>query len=360
MLLLFGGVVREEIELDRLCVLLRRVCFRQDMIGNDIHAADQQIAVCDPVKKSGDGAHDFAGGGGVAVKIDGAVCLLRDFSSVAVGFDFAVVSGLPDRIGQILNVVTDGENHLIGDKTLLHQIQNELVRHFADDKSGFVCFVGTLQDLTGAKAAGAWAIGLDCCNGGGLPAPCVIDEELRIFAKKRIKQIFILFRAESNIPHRIHSVLFQFSGNSAAYAPEIRERPMRPELTPEFHFIELRNADTVFIRRDVLRDDVHCGLAEKEVGADSGGRRDAGGFQNLQNDFSGEVVCSEPVDLHIIGDVQKHFIDGVDYDVFRSDVFQINLIDAGAVLHVECHPGRRDDEVNRKLRICLQLGEKTG
>ena len=40
------------------------------------------------------------------------MCLLRDLSSVAVGFDFAVVSGLPDRIGQILNVVTDGENHL--------------------------------------------------------------------------------------------------------------------------------------------------------------------------------------------------------------------------------------------------------
>ena len=69
-------------------------------------------------------------------------------------------------------------------------------------------------------------------------------------------------------------------------------------------------------------------------------------------------MCGEPVDLHIIRDVQEHLVDGVDYDIFRGDVFKINLIDAGAVLHVECHPGRGDDEVNRKLRICLQLGEK--
>ena len=156
------------------------------------------------------------------------MCLLRNLSSVAVGFNLTVVSGFPDRIGQILDVITDGENHLIGDKTLLHQIQNKLICHFADDKFCLVGFVGTVQDLTGAQAAGGWPIGLDCCNGGGLPAPCVVDEELRIFSKKRIKQVFILFRAESNIAHRIHSVLFQLPGNSAAYTPEIREGTVRP------------------------------------------------------------------------------------------------------------------------------------
>ena len=48
---LFGGIVSEEIELDNPIIFLRRVRFRQDMICYNIHTADKQILVHDPVEE---------------------------------------------------------------------------------------------------------------------------------------------------------------------------------------------------------------------------------------------------------------------------------------------------------------------
>ena len=49
--LLFGGIVGKEIELDSTVIFLRRVRFRQDMICYNIHTADKQILVHDPVEE---------------------------------------------------------------------------------------------------------------------------------------------------------------------------------------------------------------------------------------------------------------------------------------------------------------------
>ena len=48
---LFGGIVGKEIELDSTVIFLRRVRFRQDMICYNIHTADKQILVHDPVEE---------------------------------------------------------------------------------------------------------------------------------------------------------------------------------------------------------------------------------------------------------------------------------------------------------------------
>ena len=48
---LFGGIVGKEVELDSTVIFLRRVRFRQDMICHNIHTADKQILVHDPVKQ---------------------------------------------------------------------------------------------------------------------------------------------------------------------------------------------------------------------------------------------------------------------------------------------------------------------
>ena len=43
-----------------------------------------------------------------------------------------------------------------------------------------------------------------------------------------------------------------------------------------------------------------------------------------------------------------------------GDVFQVDLVNPGAVFHVVGHPGKGDDEVDFQLRIFLQLREEMG
>ena len=133
---------------------------------------------------------------------------------------------------------------------------------------------------------------------------------------------------------------------------------MRPKLTPELHLIQLCNADTVLVGGDVLRHNVHCHFAEEKIRADSCGCCDAGCFKHIEDDLHGEVMCRELVSIQVVRHIHEHFVDGVDHNIFRGNILEINLIDAGAVLHVVRHSRRRNDEVNRQRRVCLQLREE--
>ena len=135
---------------------------------------------------------------------------------------------------------------------------------------------------------------------------------------------------------------------------------MRPHRLTVGHLIQLGNANTVFIRWNVLCHDVHCHLAEIEVGADSCCCRDAGGFNNIQNDLHGKVVGRQLVGREVVGHIHENLVDGVYHDVLRGDVFQIDFVNLRAVLHVIRHAGRCDNEVDFQLWILLQLGEETG
>ena len=48
---LFGGIVGKEVELDNPVIFLRRVRLRQDVICHNIHTADEQILIHDPVEE---------------------------------------------------------------------------------------------------------------------------------------------------------------------------------------------------------------------------------------------------------------------------------------------------------------------
>ena len=48
---LLGGIVGKEVERDCTVVFLRYISFRQDMICNNIHTADKQILIHDPVEE---------------------------------------------------------------------------------------------------------------------------------------------------------------------------------------------------------------------------------------------------------------------------------------------------------------------
>ena len=133
---------------------------------------------------------------------------------------------------------------------------------------------------------------------------------------------------------------------------------MRPKLTPELHLIQLCNADTVLVGGDVLRHNIHCHFAEKEIRPNPSGCRDAGCLKHVEDDLHGKVMCRELVGVQVVRHVHEHLVDGVDHNIFRGNILEINLIDAGAVFHVVRHPRRRDDEVNRQRRVCLQLREE--
>ena len=130
---------------------------------------------------------------------------------------------------------------------------------------------------------------------------------------------------------------------------------MRPKRPAVAHFVQLRDTHTVFVGRHVLCFDVHCHLCQIQVGSDPGRRRNAGCFKDIQNDPHRKVARRQLVGFQIVCHVHKDLIDGVHNDVFRRDVFHVDLINPRAVLHVIGHPWRRDQEVNGQPGISLQF-----
>ena len=291
----------------------------------------------------------------MSVEVDRAVRLFGNLTTVGIFLDCAVILCPPRWVGQVLNVIANCENHLIGDKPLVYQVQNKQVRHFPDNQPCFLWLIRTVQNLTGAETVGAGTIGFNCLNGSWLPAPRMVDEQFRVLAEQLIKQVLVPLGTKGNIAHGEHSILFKFLGNASTYAPEVCEGLMRPKLTTELHLIQLRDADTVLVGGDVLRHNVHRHFAEKKIRADPCGCCNAGCLKHIEDDLHGEVMCRELVGVQVVRHVHEHLVDGVDHNVLRRDVLEVDLIDASAVLHVVRHPGRCDDEVNRQRRVCLQF-----
>ena len=59
--------------------------------------------------------------------------------------------------------------------------------------------------------------------------------------------------------------------------------------------------------------------------------------------------------MQVTGDIDQHLVDRVDMDIFRGDIFQIDVVNLGAHLHIVGHAWRRDDEIQPKLRRNFEL-----
>ena len=112
----------------------------------------------------------------MTVEIDRAVCLFGNLPPIGIFLDCAVILCPSCWVGQVLNIIAHGENHLIGDKPLVHQVQHKQIRHLSDNQLRLLRLVGTVQYLTGAEAVGAGTVCLDCLNGRRLPAPRMVNE----------------------------------------------------------------------------------------------------------------------------------------------------------------------------------------
>ena len=289
-----------------------------------------------------------------------------NLAAIMVGGDLTVIPFSELWIFQIFNIISDGQNKLPGHQAFVHQIQGKRICHFLNDKFCFLIRIRTLQYLASADAFGFRFVCLNVRNSAGFPAPCMVDQKFGVDTEKAVKQILIVIfirlskGASGNIPHRKKPVFFQFFRVTFADAPEIGQRPVVPKGTPEGKLIQTGDADSVFIRRNMLCLNIQCRLAEKKIGTDTSGGRNAGGVQHVQDDLLCKTFGRQSVSFQIFGNIHKHFVDGIHVDVFRSDIVQINVIDFCAAFHIMCHLGRSCQKVNGKFRMSRQLSGIAG
>ena len=193
--------------------------------------------------------------------------VLWDLSPVMVGGHRPFITFPDVRIGQILNVITYGQHHLIRHQPFVHQIQNQKVCHLPHNQSALLKIIRTFQHLPGAHAAVIRLICLDICHGTWFPSPGMINQKLCIHTEQPVQQIFIIIIARfphgtsGHISHGKHSIFFQFPGISPANPPEISEWTMIPQTPSVRYFVQLCNSHTILVRRHMLRADIHSNLA---------------------------------------------------------------------------------------------------
>ena len=138
--------------------------------------------------------------------------------------------------------------------------------------------------------------------------------------------------------------------------PEIGQRTMVPEQPPVTHLVQLRNAHAVRIGRHLFSKYVHCNLTEIHVGAYTRRGGDASLPQHITNHCHGQFMGGLVVKRQIIGHIHKDLIYGIDVDILRCDVFQVDFIYFRAAPNVVRHARHCCQEIDLPVRMRLQLG----
>ena len=254
-----------------------------------------------------------------------------------------------------LYIISHRQHHLIADQTFIHQIQGDLVCHFPYHQTSFRDWIGTVQHLPGANAAGLRPIGLDVGNGAGFHAPCVIDQQLCIDTEQLIQQRFVGQGAACHVSHGEHTMGLQLACIALSHPPKICQRTVSPQSSPVTLLVQLGYPDTIRIGIHVLGHNVHGHFTKIQIGANSCSRCDAGGFLHVTDDFSCKIVSRQAIQLQIGCGIQKNLVNGVYMNVLGRHIFQINLIDLAADGHITGHLGWCNDIINGQRRISKQL-----
>ena len=189
----------------------------------------------------------------------------------------------------------------------------------------------------------------------------MVDEQLRVDTEHLIKQLLVAVfvrpadGAFCDVAHRVDADGLELFGVASPNTPEVRQRTVLPELSAVAHFVKLRNADAVFIRRNVLCHDVHGDLAEIEVCADARRGRDACGAQHIEDHGLRQFAGRHVVGFEVAGHVHHHLINGVDVNILGRNVFEVDIVDLRADLNVFRHLRRCDKIPHRTQRISRKL-----
>ena len=96
----------------------------------------------------------------------------------------------------------------------------------------------------------------------------MVDQKLRVDPKEPVKKLFIVLGFPGHIPQSPQSILVELPLGSPPYPPEICQGRMIPEHFPKGAFIQLRDPYPVLVRRNMLCDNIHGDLTEKQVVTD--------------------------------------------------------------------------------------------
>ena len=192
----------------------------------------------------------------------------------------------------------------------------------------------------------------------------MIDEQLRVHTEQLIKAVAAIGpRLEGKpgkLSHGENTPVGQLFCDSRAHPPEIRQGLVIPQLPAIAHFVQVRHPHPVLVRGDVLGHNVHCHLAQVQVGSHPCRGGNACGIDDFQNQLFCQASGIHMVELQVGGGIDKHLVDGVDMNVLRRYILEINLIDVAAVLHIVCHSGRGHDVIQLLFRVAFQLHIVTG
>ncbi len=290
----------------------------------------------------------------------------RHASAVIVLFRAVAVLPRQRRVGQALPVISDGKLHQIRHKGLVHQLQNHLLGHLPHDQPRFLKIIGRHQHLPRADAVRGGTVSLDVFHPAALGAPGMVDQKLGIDAEEPVEKLGVVHlalppqRTARHVAHSVQAVLLQLFRDPPAHTPEIRQRAVLPQRPAVAHLVQLGDAHAVLIRGHVLGHNVHGDLGQVQIRADPDGGGDACGCQHVPHNGHGVFARALAAGADIIRRVQKNLVNGVDVDVLRRGIFQIDLIDPRAVFDIKRHARRRDNIVKLQRRIFLQLTAEEG
>ena len=331
------------------------VLLAQHMVCHHIHPPHQQPPVHDFCIQPDNRLHNPLCRGSEPPQIHRAVGHFRN--------GFAVVIPLQSTLIALRNarmVVAHSQYHLICFKALAHQIQYQLLRHFPDNQLSLFKGIGARQHLSLAQAVCRRPVSLDVLEPAGLPAPGMVDQQLRIDPEHLVELFFVVFRRSCHIPHGIQTGGLQLPGDTLSHTPEIRNGPVGPKLPPVSHFIQLCNPDPVFIRRHMLCHNIHCDLRQVQVGADACRCGNAGFPQHIPDHPHGKLPGSTAVGFQIACRINEHLVNGVYMNILRRNIAHVKMKDFRGNLHIFCHPGRSGNKGQLQSRIRMQLLCKKG
>ena len=135
---------------------------------------------------------------------------------------------------------------------------------------------------------------------------------------------------------------------------------MCPQCPTVGHHIQLSNADSILIRRDMLCRNIQRHLAQIHVFCDACRCGNAVGFQDILNQHGSKVMGRHLIFLQVTGSIYKYLVDAVGIDIIHRHIFKICSYNLGTAFSIQCHSGRCRNIVNGQIWILLQLSIVVG
>ena len=151
--------------------------------------------------------NDLSRGRGMSVKIDRTVGVFGDSSPIIVCCDLPFIL----TVCKALTVIIDRKHDLICHKPFIHQVKGQHIRHFPKDKTCALIIAGLLQNLSRCDAVVLRSVFLNCLHSRWLNSPCVVYQQLCIFAQELIQlaDTITVKGMTGNVAHSINAQLFK-------------------------------------------------------------------------------------------------------------------------------------------------------